>query len=60
MSENFELKLFPEETLSIVKKLTNFYEDIVTIQDYFLKRKKEKIENIDHNLYKDLLFLFLE
>lgn len=56
MAENFELKLSTEETLMLTNKLIGFYEDIVTIQDYFLKRKKEKIEKLNPDDYLDLLF----
>lgn len=56
MAKNFELLLSPEETLELTNRLTGFYEEINTIQDYFLKRKKDKIQNINHEDYKHLLF----
>lgn len=56
MAENFELKLSTEETLALTNKLIGFYEDIVTIQDYFLKRKKEKIEKLNPDDYLGSLF----
>ena len=53
MSEKikFEPTLTEEETLSIRDKFVNFYQNLDTIQDYFLERKKEKIVGIDHSKY---------
>jgi len=52
----FETKLTPEETLGIVNTLMGFYDNLETIQDYFLARKKEKVENIDHEKYAAMMF----
>ena len=40
----FEPKLTEEETLQIRDNFVNFYQELDTIQDYFLERKKEKIK----------------
>ena len=40
----FEPILTEEETLEIRDDFVSFYENLDTIQDYFLERKKEKIE----------------
>jgi len=52
----FETKLTPEETLGITNTLMSFYDNLETIQDYFLERKKEKVENIDHEKYAAMMF----
>lgn len=52
----FETKLTPEETLGITNMLMSFYDNLETIQDYFLERKKEKVENIDHEKYAAMMF----
>jgi hypothetical protein len=51
-----ELLLSKEETLYLVNRLNDFYGDINSIQDYFIKRKKEKVRGIDPNKYKDYIF----
>ena len=58
MSEKikFEPTLTEEETLSIRDKFVNFYQNLDTIQDYFLERKKEKIVGIDHSKYIGNMF----
>ena len=56
MSGKMQLKLRPEKTMELTNKLMGFYEDVVTIQDYFLKKKIEKLKNINHEDYKHLLF----
>jgi hypothetical protein len=56
MAEVFDTKLTPEETLELTNRLMGFYENLETIQDYFLERKKEKIVNIDHDKYTKLMF----
>jgi len=55
-NEPLEIKLTDIETYGLVSKLTNFYEDIDTIQDYFLERKKEKVVNINPDDYTDEFF----
>jgi len=47
--KQFEIKLEEEETYKLVATLTDFYENLDTIQDYFLERKKEKVEGLDHD-----------
>jgi hypothetical protein len=54
--EPFELKLSKEETFKIMDDFVSFYEKLETIQDYFLERKKEKIENIDHDKWTENMF----
>ena len=56
MAEVFDTKLTPEETLELTNRLMGFYENLETIQDYFLERKKEKIGNIDHDKFTKLMF----
>jgi hypothetical protein len=52
-----ELKLTEEEVLTIADNLIDFYKDLTTIQDYFLERKKEKIEEIESEKYiKDMFW----
>jgi len=51
-----EIKLSEEETYEIRDKFVNFYKDLNTIQDYFLERKREKINGIDHEKYTQNLF----
>jgi hypothetical protein len=52
-----ELKLTEEEVLTIADNLIDFYRDLTTIQDYFLERKKEKIEQIESEKYiKDMFW----
>ena len=52
----FEPKLTEEETLQIRDNFVNFYQELDTIQDYFLERKKEKIDGIDHSKYTGDMF----
>lgn len=52
----FEPILSEEETLGIRDKFVSFYENLETIQDYFLERKKEKIEGIDNSKYTGDMF----
>ena len=52
----FEPKLTEEETLQIRDNFVNFYQELDTIQDYFLERKKEKIDGIDHSKYTGEMF----
>lgn len=52
----FEPKLTEEETLQIRDKFVNFYQELETIQDYFLERKKEKIDGIDQSKYTGDMF----
>ena len=52
----FEPILTEEETLEIRDDFVSFYENLDTIQDYFLERKKEKIEGIDHSKYTGEMF----
>lgn len=47
--EPFQLKLSEEETYNIMDIFMSFYENLETIQDYFLERKKEKIVGIEHD-----------
>jgi len=54
MSE--ELKLTSEESLSLTEMLMGFYKNLNTIQDYFLERKKEKVQGIEHDKYIKLMF----
>lgn len=49
--EPLELLLSEEKTKELVKKLTDYYGGLETIQDYFLDRKKEKIINLEHENY---------
>lgn len=56
MTEVFDTKLTPEESLELTERLMGFYENLETIQDYFLERKKEKIVNVDHDKYSKLMF----
>jgi hypothetical protein len=56
MLEETNLKLSKEDTILLYEKLKSFYNDIETIQDYFIKRKKEKISNIDYKKYTDNIF----
>jgi hypothetical protein len=56
MAEVFDTKLTPEETLGLTNRLMGFYENLSTIQDYFLERKKEKVVNLDHDKYTKLMF----
>lgn len=51
-----EIKLSEEETYQIRDRFVNFYQDLETIQDYFLERKKEKIIGIDHKKYTEKMF----
>ena len=44
---NIDLKLTSEETLDITNRLMGFYDNLETIQDYFLARKKEKVKEIN-------------
>jgi hypothetical protein len=55
-NEPLEIKLTEEDTYRLVSNLTNFYEEIDTIQDYFLERKKEKVININPDDYVDEFF----
>lgn len=55
-NEPLEIKLSEEETDALVSNLTNFYEGIDTIQDYFIERKKEKVININPDDYVDEFF----
>jgi len=52
-----EIKLTEKETLDLTARLTNFYEGVDTIQDYFLERKKEKVININADDYIDEFFM---
>lgn len=54
--EPFELKLSEEETYEIMDRFMGFYRNLDTIQDYFLERKKEKIEGINQDDYTDVMF----
>tara|TARA_R110000803_G_scaffold13218_2_gene37279 strand:+ start:1069 stop:2220 length:1152 start_codon:yes stop_codon:yes gene_type:complete len=54
--EEFEIKLSEKETYQLTSRLTNFYEKLDTIQDYFLERKKEKVIDIDHEKYSQHFF----
>jgi hypothetical protein len=56
MAEVFDTKLTPEETLGLTNRLMGFYENLDTIQQYFLERKKEKVVNLDHDKYTKLMF----
>jgi hypothetical protein len=52
-----ELKLSYEEVSNMADKLIDFYKDLNTIQDYFLERKKEKVQEIDSEKYiKDMFW----
>ena len=51
----FEPKLTEEETLQIRDNFVNFYQELNTIQDYFLERKKEKIGGGKHSLKISIL-----
>ncbi len=55
-NEPLEIKLSEEETYALVSNLTNFYDGLDTIQDYFLERKKEKVININPDDYTDEFF----
>ena len=52
----FEPKLTEEETLQIRDNFVSFYQELDTIQDYFLERKKEKIDGIDQSKYTGDMF----
>lgn len=54
--EPFEFKLSKEETFDIVDRFVGFYENLNSIEDYFLARKKEKIANIKHEDFTKDLF----
>ena len=54
--QEFEIKLTSEETFEIRDRFVNFYTELETIQDYFLARKKEKITDINHEKYSELMF----
>jgi len=56
VKEPFEIKLSEEETYEIMNRFMGFYENLDTIQDYFLERKKEKIEDINNDDYVDTMF----
>jgi hypothetical protein len=56
MAEVFDTKLTHEQSVELTDRLMGFYENLETIQDYFLERKKEKIININHDKYSDLMF----
>jgi predicted metal-binding protein len=56
MAEVFDTRLTPEETLELTNRLMGFYENLETIQDYFLERKKEKVVGLDHDKYTKLMF----
>lgn len=51
VKEPFEVKLTEEETYTLVANLTNFYDGLDTIQDYFLERKREKVVDLDPDKY---------
>ena len=53
---NIEIKLSEEETYEIKDKFVDFYQELETIQDYFLERKKEKIVGIEHDKYTQKMF----
>jgi hypothetical protein len=52
----FQPKLSKTETYQIRDRFVNFYKDLDTIQDYFLERKKEKIEGITQSKYTKNMF----
>jgi hypothetical protein len=54
--EPFELRLSKDETFQIMERFMSFYRNLETIQDYFLERKKEKIEGIHQSDYTDSMF----
>jgi len=54
--EPFQVKLSKDEVFEIKNRLMGFYENLETIQDYFLERKKEKIVGIDHEKWVDNMF----
>jgi hypothetical protein len=54
--KEFEPLLTEEETLGIRDTFVGFYQGLDTIQDYFLARKKEKIDGIDHSKYTGEMF----
>jgi len=54
--QEFEIKLNEEETYGLVSTLTNFYENLDTIQDYFLERKKEKVLDMEWEEYAEEFF----
>ena len=54
--KEFEPLLTEEETLEIRDNFVGFYENLDTIQDYFLARKKEKIVDIKHEKYTVNMF----
>ena len=59
----FEPKLTEEETLQIRDNFVNFYQELDTIQDYFLERKKEKIRRKGgkrEKSFSDFKFKFFE
>jgi hypothetical protein len=56
VKEKLELKLSEEETKALVDRLMDFYRPLDTIQDYFLERKKEKIEGIDNEIWTKDMF----
>jgi len=51
-----ELLLSKDETNQLVDRLFDFYGDINSIQDYFIKRKKEKVVGLDVEKYKKYVF----
>lgn len=53
---NIDLKLTSEETLDITNRLMGFYDNLETIQDYFLARKKEKVKEINSDKYVSEMF----
>jgi len=53
---NIEIKLSEEETYQMRDRFITFYKDLETIQDYFLERKKEKIEGIEHDKHTQKMF----
>ena len=54
--KEFEPLLTEEETLGIRDTFVGFYQGLDTIQDYFLARKKEKIDGIDQSKYTGDMF----
>jgi hypothetical protein len=54
--EKLELKIEKEEIIQIVDSFMDFYRPLETIQDYFLERKKEKIEGIENDEWTDNMF----
>lgn len=51
-----ELLLSKEETFKIIDRLNDFYGDINSIQDYFIKRKKEKVKGLDVEKFRKYIF----